>query len=219
MRIHFAAAIAALGVATPSLADPSGDASLAFYPAAARAAGVEGEATLSCARDAHLALRDCALVFERPSGQGFGAAALAMAARSPDNLALNVTDAALLAARPITVRFRLRPPSIDPDLTEMAHVVKRPQITQQPTPFRVGLYYPERAMKAGVSGSGSVHCHVSRQGELVDCAVLSETPAGDDFGAAATEVAEREYKMSPLLLDGKPTDQGEANLQIDFKAR
>src|ERR1022692_4290605 len=67
---------------TPApMATQSPDAMLAFYPAAARAAGLEGAAVIHCVRNEHLALKGCALVSETPAGHGFGAAALAMAAR------------------------------------------------------------------------------------------------------------------------------------------
>src|SRR5947209_581694 len=65
---------------------------LAFYPPAARAAGIEGQATIRCTRNAHMAMQACTLVSETPAGQGFGAAALAMAARSPDNPKLDFAD-------------------------------------------------------------------------------------------------------------------------------
>jgi TonB family protein len=223
MRIDVLAAVAALGLSAPALADPpaqppSPGALLGFYPASARAAHLEGEATIRCGRDVHLALRACTLVSESAAGQGFGAAALAMAARSPDNPDVNVTEAALMAATPITVRFRLAPPQIDPDLTQMAHVVKRPVVAQQPAPVRIGVYYPAKALAAQVSGAATVHCHVARDGALTGCAAVEETPGGRDFGDAAALVAEREYRMTPLLVDGKPTDEGEADLTIAFAA-
>ena len=211
--IHIPIEFSVPGAAQPP---PGLAAALAFYPAPARAAHVSGEATLRCARNAHLALEDCALVSESPGGQGFGAAALAMAARSPDNPDLNVADAALLAPSPITVRFAWSLPSIDPDLTEMAHVVKRPQVVQQPTPARVMLYYPIKAMDARIGGSVTVHCRVRSDGKLADCTVVKESPTGQNFGAAASLVAEREYRMTPMLYDGKPTDVGEADLTIGF---
>ena len=223
MRIYLAA-VAALALCAPARADPPArtaapDPPLADYPKGALAAGVEGEATLRCARNAHLALTNCVLVSESPPGQGFGDAALAMAARSPDNPKLNVTEPALTAAAPVTVRFRLHPPSIDPDLADMAHVLKAPKIAYLPSNEVMARYWPDRDLRAGISGTGRIHCRVTRQGRLTDCTVLEETPQGHDFGAAASLVAEREYRLTPQLYDGQPSDDGEANLSIEFAAR
>ena len=208
MRIYLAAA-AALALCAPALADPptppaAPDPPLVDYPKGALAAGVEGEATLRCARNTHLALTSCILVSESPPGQGFGDAALAMAARSPDNPKLNVTEPALTAAAPVTVRFRLHPPSIDPDLADMAHVLKAPQIAYLPSNEVMARYWPDRALRAGISGSGRIHCRVTRQGRLTDCTVLEETPQGHDFGAAASLVAEREYRLTPSSTTASP---------------
>ncbi len=46
-----------------------------FYPAAARAAGIEGRVELDCVLDADLRY-DCSILSEDPAGHGFGAAAL-----------------------------------------------------------------------------------------------------------------------------------------------
>jgi TonB family protein len=223
MRIAVATALAAM-FAAAAFADPPAppaapDPALADYPKAALAAGVEGEATLRCARNTHLALTNCTLVSETPPGQGFGAAALAMAARSPDNPKLNVAAAALTAAAPITVRFSLHPPSIDPDLTEMAHVLKPPKIAYLPSNEIMARYWPDRDLRAGISGTGRIHCRVTLKGRLTDCAVLEETPEGQDFGPAARLVAMREYRMTPQLYDGQPSDDGEADLTVEFAAR
>ena len=219
MALCVAAAAATASADPPAAPPPAPDASLAYYPKAALAAGLDGEATLSCARDAHLALRDCTLVSETPTGQGFGAAALAMAVRSPDNPALDVDEAALTGVKPITVSFHARPASIDPDLTQMAHVLKSPQLEHQPPADILWKYYPDRAHRSGIQGRASIRCLVTRAGRLTGCVVRSESPADHDFGAAARLVAEREYRTTPLLYDGQPSDGGEADLTINFDPR
>jgi TonB family protein len=198
------------------LGAPPTDPVLAYYPKPALAAGADGEATLNCARNAHLALRDCTLSSESPPGQGFGAAALAMAAKSPDNPKLNIDEPTLTAAKPITVRFSAHPPAIDPDLTQMAHVMKAPQVASRPSAEVLHLYYPERAYRAGIAGGAQIHCQVTRGGRLTGCATVREAPQGQDFGAAARLVAQREYRMTPMLYDGEPSDGGETDLAIEF---
>lgn len=50
-----------------------------FYPKAAMRAEVEGKTTVSCLVDAQGSVKDCTVVSEAPSGQGFGDAALRVA--------------------------------------------------------------------------------------------------------------------------------------------
>jgi hypothetical protein len=222
LRIHIAVVAAALAfvasaaTAAPEAPAPPPDPALAYYPKPALTAGVGGSATLSCARNAHLALKDCALSSESPPGQGFGAAALAMAAQSPDNPKLNIDEPTLTAAKPLTVRFSAHPPSIDPDLTQMAHVLKAPQVAGRPSAAVLQLYYPDRAYRAGIAGGAQIHCQVTRKGRLTGCVTVREAPQGQDFGAAAGLVAEREYRMKPMLYDGEPSDGGEIDLVIEF---
>jgi protein TonB len=61
-------------VATPSVDDAQ-----AVYPKAAAEKRLEGRATLKCGVNADGFLKDCASIAEEPAGQGFGAAALAIA--------------------------------------------------------------------------------------------------------------------------------------------
>src|SRR5579872_5937105 len=123
--------LAGLAVASAAWADPGQpppDVTAIYYPPAAIAAGIEGEATVSCERTAQMALTRCRLVSEAPAGQDFGAAALAMAAAAPPNPKLDVSDPALLQRHDFDVRFRLHPPSVQPNLALMGHVVVHAKI-------------------------------------------------------------------------------------------
>ena len=203
--------------ASPALADPPPpDPALAFYPPAARAVGIEGQATIRCARDAHMALTGCALVSETPAGHGFGAAALALAAASQPNPKLDVTDPALLKAADVTVAFRLRPPSVDPDLSGMSHIVIRPTLAHAPTSADMAPYLPVAA--AFAEGHVTLECHVSVEGRLVECQVLREAPEHLHLGEAATKIAEQLYRLTPGLLDGQPNPAAEVEVPIDFGA-
>ncbi|MBV9995458.1 MAG: hypothetical protein JO127_09610 [Caulobacteraceae bacterium] len=70
--------------AQPSPAATSADI-LAYYPPAAKAAGIPGSAILDCARTEHGGLTGCTLVSEDPKGHGFGDAALAMSAKAVES--------------------------------------------------------------------------------------------------------------------------------------
>ena len=198
-------------------APPPSSAALAYYPPAAKAAGVEGEAKLRCERDAHAALRNCQLVSETPAGQGFGAAALALAAQSPDNPKVDIPD----SARPpidIAVRFQLHPqPQVAPDLTQMGHMVTQPQIAQRPTRAQIQAAYPARALSDGVDGAAMIDCIADAKGALTRCQVYGERPTGYGFGAAALDLAP-DYQLKPRLLDGEPIS-AEVQIPVQFEAQ
>jgi TonB family protein len=71
--IFLAAALSSMAVAA---AAPAPDPLDAYYPEAARAAGLEGDVVLSCVDQADKTLSDCVVVEERPQGKGFGQASL-----------------------------------------------------------------------------------------------------------------------------------------------
>jgi TonB family protein len=207
------AALAGAARAEPPTPDPA----LAVYPAAARAAGIEGSATLTCTRNAHMALTGCVVAAETPAGQGFGQAALALAALSPDNPSLDVRNPHLVAPQSVTVAFRLHPPSVDPDLSQMAHIITNPSVLRAPTPEDLWAYYPAAAYRALVSGHVTLQCDASADGRLAGCAVTEETPRGRHFGDAALKLAKL-YSVSPMKRDGVPIEGAKVQAPVDFDA-
>jgi TonB family protein len=213
------AAVACAALTSPALADPAPapstatpappaappSPSLAFYPPQAKAAGVEGEAKIQCSRSLHLALEGCTLLSETPAGQGFGAAALAMAAKSPDNPKITLDDAGLRKPRPITVTFSLHPPRVSPDLTEPGHLIARPSLVSGPTPAQIQSAYPARALADQVDGEAVIGCMVSKDGKLQACSVLAEDPQGYGFGQAALDVA-GDFVLKPARIDNEPAE-------------
>ena len=197
-----------------SLADPV----LAFYPAAARSAGVEGQAVINCRRDEHLALTGCKLVSEDPAGQGFGAAALAMAAKSPQNPRLLLKDAAAEPAADTAIHFTLRPPYITPDVTRMAHIVKSASIVTQPTNAQIQAEYPPRALDNQVEGGAVIECVVTISGKLAECQVYDERPTGYGFGQAALDLA-GDFTLKPRLIDGEAVGGSPVKISVAFTSQ
>jgi TonB family protein len=212
--LALAAALAGAGAAR---ADPPAPPSPAatWYPPAALAAKLGGQATLSCAHDEHAALKDCTLVSETPAGQGFGAAALAMAAASRGNPKISITDPGFLGASPLTLTFTPDPPAIHPDVTRLPHAVTQPGVIAPPSDDVMQSTYPPQALKDHVAGKVALACRVTAQGRLADCSVLDEAPAGQGFGDAALKLAPQ-FQMQPMLRDGDPTDDGHIVLPISF---
>jgi len=89
-------------IASPQrISGPSADDVQRVYPRAALRAGVGGEATLRCTITPAGQLADCAVQDEDPPGQGFGPAALKLAAM--------VTYAPIPAPMPHPIRFKFVP--------------------------------------------------------------------------------------------------------------
>ncbi len=190
---------------------------LAYYPAAAKAAGVEGQAVIHCKRDDHLALVGCTLISEDPAGQGFGAAALAMAAKSPPNPKLLLKDAASQPAADMTIHFTLRAPYIAPDITRMAHVVKSAEIVAKPSNAQVQAAYPPRALDDQVQGGAQIECVVLLSGKLAECHVYDEQPTGYGFGQAALDLA-GDFLLKPRVIDGEPIGGSPVRIGVAFTA-
>jgi hypothetical protein len=188
---------------------------LGFYPAAAKVPG--GQAVIRCTRNEHLALKGCVLVSETPAGQGFGAAALAMAAQSPDNPKLDFADEPARAPEELTITFVQSPPSISPDVTRMAHTVTRASIITQPTRAQIQAAYPERALSNQIEGGAAIDCEVTAQGKLAGCQLAAETPAGFGFGQATLDLS-GDFVMKPRYVDGEAVDGATVRVGVSFTA-
>ena len=81
--------------------------------------------------------------------------------------------------------------------------VIRPQWERQPSADELMDAYPPGAEAKSVEGRAVMVCTVTVYGDMDDCAVVSETPAGWGFGAAALKVSLRLH-MSPQLRNGEP---------------
>jgi len=203
--------------AAPPPASDEPDPALVYYPTAARSAGVEGQAVLRCSRNEHLALTGCVLVSEKPDGQGFGKAAMAMAAQSRDNPKIDMP--AVKAAPPVetTIFFTLRPPTISPDITRVAHTFSNPTIVTEPTRAQILAAYPVRALADQLVGGAYIVCMVTETGKLSGCRVDRETPAGYGFGQAALDLA-TDYVLAPAKVDGEPVGGRQVRIGVAFSA-
>ncbi len=91
--------------------------------------------------------------------------------------------------------------------------VSNPTWLRRPT--SLARFYPASAFMQGVAGDVELDCLVETDGRL-DCAVVSETPPNAGFGQAALRIAD-EYRMAPLLLDGRPA-RGRLRMNIPFRS-
>lgn len=84
-------------------------------------------------------------------------------------------------------------------------VVTNPDWLRKPTTNEMMAVFPAAAMKQGRSGKALISCTVSTEGLLRDCKVVSESPAGAGFGAAAV-VLSSSFLMKPATRDGTPIE-------------
>jgi TonB family protein len=75
----------------------------------------------------------------------------------------------------------------------------------RPTPSQLLAVWPVDAARKGLSGQATIRCSVSRQGALFGCAVTSESPPDEGFGAAALALTPQ-LLMKPATHDGQPIE-------------
>ncbi len=216
-------AVAAQGAApaTPSSvhggAMTESDAAVAimdYYPAAARAAKVEGYAFLRCAVSEHARLSDCALLREKLPGSGFGEAALTLSKLSKDNPEVTMTPKP--AGEIIEFTFSLDPPSISPNTLAPAHVITPPTFVRRPNLSE--MVWPPAVIYLHRGGRVELDCIVTAEGRLQPCAVVKEAPTGQYFGKAAVEFAAK-FRMKPGTRDGVAEVGGHFHFPIVFVPR
>lgn len=94
--------------------------------------------------------------------------------------------------------------------------VALPVWVQRPSGEDMARYYPEAALKAGVTGAKViVDCGIAADGRLENCLVRTEDPVDYGFGEATVKLA-RHFQMAPEDRDGKSTAGGVVRIPIVF---
>lgn len=95
-------------------------------------------------------------------------------------------------------------------------VIVNPRLIARPTPEQLRRAYPTRAMANGAEGTAMMQCSVTARGGLADCAITSETPAGQGFGRAAQQLS-RHFRVSPRTVDGQTVEGARVNIGLTFQ--
>lgn len=82
--------------------------------------------------------------------------------------------------------------------------VVAPDWAIMPSPGDLEGYFPDLALRNGVSGTATVQCTVGVNGDLLGCWVDTENPPDMGFGVSALELATL-VRMKPAAKDGSPT--------------
>lgn len=86
---------------------------------------------------------------------------------------------------------------------------------RRPTPTQLADAWPAAARAAGATGKVLMDCLLAYDGGLKDCRVISETPPGMGFGAAALGLA-RLYQLQPMV-DGQSATDGRIVIPVRFQ--
>jgi TonB family protein len=172
------------------VAKPSVEDAQAVYPKAAAEKRLEGRATLKCGVNGEGFLRDCASIAEEPAGQGFGAAALAIAPKF--QMKPLTKDGVPVAGGTIRIPIRFANP---------AHLA--PGFRRMPSTDDMAKAYPQKALRRKATGVAVIDCGVTVEGDLYECALASETPTNYGFGVAALSLAPL-FNVEPRMKNGVP---------------
>lgn len=104
---------------------------------------------------------------------------------------------------------------LDQPPSAAAPVISNPAWAERPTARDMAGVYPARAARSGLSGAGTIRCGVRTNGSLMNCAVVSESPADEGFGAAALALAPR-FRMRPRTVNGRPATGGTVTIPMRF---
>lgn len=150
--------------------------------------GVRGEVSLRCDLNGDNDPRQCKVVSERPTGNGFAEAALELA-KEYSCPAQNLRG----RRRQIDLTSEFDRVMPDEDLRGRGGI----------DAFHLKPVLPPEAAKASVDGRALIQCDVTIRGLLNQCRIIAEAPANYGFGRAALLFAPG-ARVYPPKKDGKP---------------
>jgi len=129
---------------------------------------------------------------------------------------VNLAALCLLVVAPAPVRaFAQTSDTSTQETSDGPRQVVRPHWRKIPNGDDMARFYPEDAVRRGVSGKVVMSCTVSKEGTLYACTVVSETPPNEGFGAAALKLAPY-FEMTPQLEDGRTVNGGMVRIPVVF---
>ncbi|RAK59103.1 hypothetical protein DJ021_04455 [Phenylobacterium hankyongense] len=183
---------------------------LVVWPTQAWAKGLGGRAIIACQVTTQGALLDCVTLSEKPAGEHFGAAAIAL---TPQFLMKPATlkGAPVVSMVNIPINFEAPGGPRRQDSFGSRKVVD-PSIAwpEAPSHADVVAAYPAKARASGAGGRATLDCSLEKDGRLQHCSTVSEQPRGQGFAEAAKALAKR-FRANPL-----PPKSGPASVQLPF---
>lgn len=191
---------------------------MGVWPTGAMKSGRGGKARIDCTVTVQGTLRNCTVLSEKPAGEGFGAAGLALASQFVMKPALR--DGKPVEG-PVTIPIEwpdMRAGSLtrlgNPDADGITNrVVSNVPWSQAPSVDDVIAAYPPKARAAKVGGRATLDCTLTKTGTLSRCNVLQEEPNAYGFSAAARQLVP---KFVGPTTDGKGAALAGAHVQLPF---
>lgn len=154
---------------------------------------MSGSATLNCARTEHGGFTDCHVATERPSGEGFGDAAMSLAAKAVECPGLTLRPPQRVAG-PVYFAFSASPLFVTPNPLKPDWPIIAGRWLQRPTGDDMAATYPPQAVQHHVNGHATIVCAGKETGLMGNCIVTNEEPAGWGFGRATLQLS-RHFKV------------------------
>lgn len=195
---------------------------VSIWPAGAYQDRRSGDVTLTCWINVEGLAEWCRVAFERPTGRGFGAAAMATRPhirvaprKGPDGTPVaGLMNIAMTFKAPNTEFQEKSGGQNSMSLTRGAMgvdhnplpntritLMNNPVWAQAPTFEAVDRAYPETG--DGATAFVVVHCRVHDDGRLSACRVANHEPGKPGFGAAALKLA-TEFRVQPEIMARAP---------------
>lgn len=217
---------------------PSEDVLTTHYPERARSEHRGARVNMMCTAQADGRLVGCLVLWDDPTGYGFGDAALRLSRfykMAPEDslgrpvgggkvnvlLVFSVSNDGVVALstppvpapRETVYPAQSMPPATPP--TARPASVTTPVWTKKPTYAELARYYPRLARQEGLSGRATIRCLVNASGGLGNCQVILEDPPGYGFGEAALQLA-RFFELAPAMPDGSSVEGAVVSFPIVF---
>ncbi len=203
--------------------DSPGSQAVSIWPARTYQQRRAGAVTLTCWINVEGLADWCRVAFERPTGRGFGDAAMATRPhikvaprKGPDGAPVaGLMNIGMTFNPPDTqmqeqpgagaTRLSLQRGAIGIDRNPLPNtritLVNNPVWTQAPSFEAVERAYPQAG--GGAIGFAVAHCRARDDGRLSSCRVATEDPDKQGFGAAALKLA-NDFRLEPEIIARAP---------------